>query len=103
MIRQTPRSTLTYTLFPYTTLFRSLHFATQLPAFRIQNFDSSGKLNDRYVAGKRLGAASVGGPSFARAAPSVRPRPMRGYTRGVCSATRPPDHEFARRTPIGRA
>src|SRR3546814_9416517 len=35
MIRRPPRSTRTYTLFPYTTLFRSRLGVTHYPAYRI--------------------------------------------------------------------
>src|SRR3546814_9449698 len=50
MIRRPPRSTRTDTLFPYTTLFRSLHHAME-----------------------ERGDADLGGREFARRAPRARP------------------------------
>src|SRR3546814_2315438 len=62
MIRRPPRSTRTDTLFPYTTLFRSLFSRTQLreaecaPAFERGFRDGQEQLNERKV---RLGLRFV--------------------------------------------
>src|SRR3546814_11146532 len=50
MIRRPPRSTRTDTLFPYTTLFRSLDAATPQALGRRQIFDLAEQLVDRFVA-----------------------------------------------------
>src|SRR3546814_6978291 len=68
MIPRPPRSTRTYTLFPYTTLFRSLHAALQLPALfggRVQLPPGAGPPRDRprqaRLARRASAAADQGG------------------------------------------
>src|SRR3546814_7839849 len=48
MIRRPPRSTRTDTLFPYTTLFRSLHF---VQAFEIGHFRRIARLDEGFEPG----------------------------------------------------
>src|SRR3546814_9788175 len=49
MIRRPPRSTRTYTLFPYTTLFRSLLYLDLIHGDDIPALDASGFTDDRAI------------------------------------------------------
>src|SRR3546814_9507274 len=60
MIRRPPRSTRTYTLFPYTTLFRSLPAAGGIPA-RCVRSDSPGRVRGGIVAVATTAAATFDG------------------------------------------
>src|SRR3546814_16781313 len=57
MIRRPPRSTRTDTLFPYTTLFRSVPFSDGL-AQPINRFTAEGSRNDHHRAGQGAGVQS---------------------------------------------
>src|SRR3546814_9433800 len=51
MIRRPPRSTRTDTLFPYTTLFRSLGLAAARDALENEGFESAERSADRFDRG----------------------------------------------------
>src|SRR3546814_2518091 len=65
MIRRPPRSTRTYTLFPYTTLFRS--FSGLVVDRRAQALDAA-------TMGLVVGAPALGGLAGSRCAPHARRR-----------------------------
>src|SRR3546814_3905529 len=58
MVRRPPRSTRTYTLFPYTTLFRSFNRGQWCPYCRI-NVDALARAEEQVAAEHRHVAASV--------------------------------------------
>src|SRR3546814_6569394 len=97
MNRGPPRSTRTYTLFPYTTLFRSLGATVAAPARPRTVLDALGLPPDRYDGpGRRHRAAQSVRPVSAAAADAARFRhhPLR---RAVPGAVR------SRPVEIGRA
>src|SRR3546814_11418457 len=61
MIRRPPRSTRTYTLFPYTTLFRSIKHATNAYRFLFPAF-----LSKIFAARRRRGIAADPAPACAQ-------------------------------------
>src|SRR3546814_12756059 len=82
MLPRPPRSTRTYTLFPYTTLFRSDGAAIAAGAWAKLGLAEFSKA----VAGQRCGIAAGGlheGPVDAEQAQLGRPWPPRGERRGV--------------------
>src|SRR3546814_19072697 len=53
MLRRPPESTRTYTLFPYTTLFRSFQFIRDVPADWAQSRAIDGEIGDFVVIARR--------------------------------------------------
>src|SRR3546814_18611122 len=87
MIRRPPRSTRTDTLFPYTTLFRSIRAARQFPGSADRgpgDPDHHGNDQLRHVARRRLGHSDE--PRRAVLRPALR---RRGHHRPACAATHP--------------
>src|SRR3546814_11987329 len=73
MIRRPPRSTRTDTLFPYTTLFRSVPQADGQGAGPARGYQRSGRRRDDHgKCRSRHAGAAGGGPSAARSARSAK-------------------------------
>src|SRR3546814_1527662 len=94
MIRLPPRSTRTDTLFPYTTLFRSIHQQGALPGFGAARPDSRLRDASRLEGLGRLEVPPAGGraagPHHRAALAHGRRRQLRLALRPPAGADRPP-------------